>query len=130
MTTDTAPTLEEVLEDLSRLGHPLRVRILLELDRAGDASPNELAGERITEEEARVRRARGARGKAGTAHPRGLGATLGIIAYHVRVLALARYITLASETRVRGAVEHHYRITPAGRGAIAATKRLLDEAPA
>lgn len=64
------------------MSHPLRVRILAMLDERV-ASPNQLAG--------------------------WLGATLGTTAYHVRVLERLGLIELADETRVRGAVEHHYR---------------------
>jgi DNA-binding transcriptional ArsR family regulator len=66
------------------MSHPLRVRILAMLDERM-ASPNQLAG--------------------------WLGATLGTTAYHVRVLEQLGLIELADETRVRGAVEHHYRAT-------------------
>jgi DNA-binding transcriptional ArsR family regulator len=66
------------------MSHPLRVRILAMLDER-TASPNELSG--------------------------WLGANLGVVAYHVRVLDQASLIELVSETRVRGAVEHHYRAT-------------------
>lgn len=66
------------------ISHPLRVRILAMLDERV-ASPNQLAG--------------------------WLGATLGTTAYHVRVLEKLGLIELADETRVRGAVEHHYRST-------------------
>jgi DNA-binding transcriptional ArsR family regulator len=66
------------------MSHPLRVRILAMLDERM-ASPNQLAG--------------------------WLGATLGTTAYHVRVLEQLGLIELADETRVRGAVEHHYRST-------------------
>jgi DNA-binding transcriptional ArsR family regulator len=62
--------------------HPLRVRILAMLDER-KASPNELAG--------------------------WLGASLGTVAYHVRTLEQLGLIELVDETRVRGAVEHHYR---------------------
>ena len=64
------------------LSHPLRVRILALLDER-IASPVELAG--------------------------WLGATLGTTAYHVRTLERMGLIELVRETRVRGAVEHHYR---------------------
>jgi DNA-binding transcriptional ArsR family regulator len=64
------------------MSHPLRVRILAMLDERV-ASPNELSG--------------------------WLGATLGVVAYHVRVLEQVGLIDLVKETRVRGAVEHHYR---------------------
>jgi DNA-binding transcriptional ArsR family regulator len=64
------------------MSHPLRVRILALLDER-IASPVELAG--------------------------WLGATLGTTAYHVRTLERMGLIELISETRVRGAVEHHYR---------------------
>jgi len=64
------------------MSHPLRVRILALLDER-TASPVELAGR--------------------------LGATLGTTAYHVRTLERMGLIELVRETRVRGAVEHHYR---------------------
>jgi DNA-binding transcriptional ArsR family regulator len=64
------------------MSHPLRVRILAMLDER-KASPNQLAG--------------------------WLGASLGTVAYHVRTLQQLGLIELVDETRVRGAVEHHYR---------------------
>jgi DNA-binding transcriptional ArsR family regulator len=64
------------------MSHPLRVRILAMLDER-TASPVELAG--------------------------WLGASLGTVAYHVRTLERMGLIELIHETRVRGAVEHHYR---------------------
>lgn len=67
------------------MSHPLRVRILALLEERA-ASPVELAG--------------------------WLGATLGTTAYHVRALERLGLIELIRETRVRGAVEHHYRAKP------------------
>jgi len=67
------------------MSHPLRVRILAMLDER-KASPNQLAG--------------------------WLGASLGTVAYHVRTLFELGMIELVDETRVRGAVEHHYRAKP------------------
>jgi DNA-binding transcriptional ArsR family regulator len=64
------------------MSHPLRVRILALLEER-TASPVELAG--------------------------WLGATLGTTAYHVRTLERMGLIELVHQTRVRGAVEHHYR---------------------
>jgi DNA-binding transcriptional ArsR family regulator len=64
------------------MSHPLRVRILALLDER-TASPVELAG--------------------------WLGATLGTTAYHVRTLERMGLVELVRQTRVRGAVEHHYR---------------------
>jgi DNA-binding transcriptional ArsR family regulator len=64
------------------MSHPLRVRILAMLDER-KASPNQLSG--------------------------WLGASLGTVAYHVRTLEELGLIELVDETRVRGAVEHHYR---------------------
>ena len=64
------------------MSHPLRVRILALLDER-TASPVELAG--------------------------WLDATLGTVAYHVRTLERMGLVELVRETRVRGAVEHHYR---------------------
>jgi DNA-binding transcriptional ArsR family regulator len=64
------------------MSHPLRVRILALLDER-TASPVELAG--------------------------WLDATLGTVSYHVRTLQRIGLIELVRQTRVRGAVEHHYR---------------------
>jgi DNA-binding transcriptional ArsR family regulator len=64
------------------MSHPLRVRILALLDER-TASPVELAG--------------------------WLDASLGTVAYHVRTLVRMNVIELVRHTRVRGAVEHHYR---------------------
>jgi DNA-binding transcriptional ArsR family regulator len=67
------------------MSHALRVRILAMLDER-TASPNQLAG--------------------------WLEASLGTVAYHVRTLLELGLIELVDETRVRGAVEHHYRSVP------------------
>ena len=75
------------------MSHPLRVRILALLDER-TASPVELAG--------------------------WLDATLGTVSYHVRTLHRMGLIELVRQTRVRGAVEHHYRST--------ARPRVSDEA--
>ena len=64
------------------MSHPLRVRILAMLEER-TASPVELAG--------------------------WLWASLGTVAYHVRTLERIGLVELVHETRVRGAVEHHYR---------------------
>lgn len=64
------------------MSHPLRVRILAMLEER-KASPNELSG--------------------------WLKARLGTVSYHVRTLEQLGLIELVDETRVRGAVEHHYR---------------------
>src|SRR5439155_8996593 len=62
--------------------HPLRVRILAMLQER-TATPVELAD--------------------------WLGSRLGTVAYHVRTLHQLGLIELVDETRVRGAVAHHYR---------------------
>jgi DNA-binding transcriptional ArsR family regulator len=67
------------------MSHPLRVRILAMLGER-KASPNELAQR--------------------------LDASLGTVAYHVRTLERIGLIELVDETRVRGAIEHHYRALP------------------
>ena len=64
------------------LSHPLRVRILAILQER-TASPVELA--------------------------QVLEGTLGTVSYHVRTLHQLGLIELVGETRVRGAVEHHYK---------------------
>jgi DNA-binding transcriptional ArsR family regulator len=75
------------------MSHPLRVRILALLDER-TASPVELAEV--------------------------LEASLGTVSYHVRTLHQLGLIDLVDETRVRGAVEHHYRSR--------ARPRITDEA--
>lgn len=67
------------------LRHPLRVRILATLQEC-EATPTQLA--------------------------QWLGASVGTVAYHVRTLASLGLIELVGETRVRGAVAHHYRALP------------------
>jgi DNA-binding transcriptional ArsR family regulator len=67
------------------MSHPLRVRILAMLGER-KASPNELA--------------------------QVLDASIGTVAYHVRTLERLGLIELVDETRVRGAIEHHYRARP------------------
>jgi DNA-binding transcriptional ArsR family regulator len=67
------------------MSHPLRVRILARLAER-TASPNELS--------------------------EWLNAPLGTVAYHVRTLRRLGLIELRRETRVRGAVQHHYRALP------------------
>lgn len=64
------------------MSHPLRIRILAILGER-TASPVELA--------------------------QWLDASLGVVAYHVRTLHRFGLIELVKETRVRGAVEHHYK---------------------
>jgi DNA-binding transcriptional ArsR family regulator len=97
------------------MSHPLRVRILAMLNER-TASPNQLA--------------------------KFLEQPLGTVAYHVRTLERLGLIELAGETRVRGAVEHHYRaLEPATvsdeawaaaspiakQAAIASSLQLIDE---
>ena len=67
------------------MSHPVRVRIMAMLSER-KASPNELS--------------------------QWLGTTLGATAYHVRTLHKLGLIELVDETRVRGAVEHHYKAKP------------------
>ena len=69
------------------MAHPMRARILAALD-GRELSPVELA--------------------------RDLGATLGVISYHVRVLADAGVVELARTTARRGAIQHHYRLRESG----------------
>jgi hypothetical protein len=128
-TTAAAPTLEDVLDALDVCGHPLRARILLELIYGGEASPNDLAGERITEAQAAAYNATlpgqaGPGAKPVKPNPRGLGTSLGTVAYHVRCLVDDDLIHLCRESRVRGAVEHHYVITEDGAAKVAALTRL------
>jgi len=66
------------------LAHPLRQRILLELER-GVASPNEVS--------------------------QALDEPLNLVAYHMRILREAKCVELVSRRQVRGAIEHFYRPT-------------------
>lgn len=54
---------------------------------------------------------------------------LGIVAYHVRKLRAAKMLRLVNEKRVRGAVEHLYVLSAAGRTAVEKV-RLICEEPA
>lgn len=67
---------------IKAMSHPLRVRILGMLTER-TSSPRQLA-ERLQ-------------------------ASLGVVSYHVRSLERFGLVELVKETRVRGAVEHHYR---------------------
>jgi len=70
--------------DLAKaLSHPLCQRILERLNADGEASPNELAGV--------------------------LGAPLGNVAYHVRMLVGLGCVELTRTRPRRGALEHYYR---------------------
>jgi DNA-binding transcriptional ArsR family regulator len=78
----TAPRLDT--KTAKALAHPLRQRILLELER-GVASPNEVS--------------------------RTLDEPLNLVAYHMRILREAKCVELVSRRQVRGAIEHFYRPT-------------------
>jgi len=71
--------------------HPLRISILeiLAMDGGRTLSPNELSYE--------------------------LRTPLGNVNYHVTQLLRADLVELAGERPVRGATEHFYRLSPAGR---------------
>ncbi|HEX2087554.1 MAG TPA: helix-turn-helix domain-containing protein [Solirubrobacteraceae bacterium] len=69
------------------MAHPMRARILAALAER-ERSPVELAKE--------------------------LGASLGVVSYHVRVLADAGAVELARTTARRGAIQHHYRLRDEG----------------
>jgi DNA-binding transcriptional ArsR family regulator len=84
---------------ITALGHPLRARILTELD-SGESSPKELAA-RLDEK-------------------------LGNVSYHVRILARLGLIELVRTTPRRGAVEHHYRSLPRP-GAVLHLELSLDD---
>jgi DNA-binding transcriptional ArsR family regulator len=65
------------------MAHPMRGRILGALD-GRELSPVEIARE--------------------------LSASLGVVSYHMRVLADAGLVELARTTARRGAIQHHYRL--------------------
>lgn len=68
---------------LSALGHPLRRKILRLLEDDSNLSPKQLAGE--------------------------LGQDVGVVSYHVRLLAEAGVLKLVKTRPRRGAVEHFYK---------------------
>jgi hypothetical protein len=76
------------------LAHPTRVAVLRELTALDQASPQVLA--------------------------KRLGEPLGPVAYHVRTLCGWRVVELTGTTPRRGAIEHHYRLTPRARPIIRA----------
>ena len=69
------------------MAHPMRARILAALD-GRELSPVEMARE--------------------------LDASLGVVSYHVRVLADAEVVELSRTTARRGAIQHHYRLADGG----------------
>lgn len=69
--------------------HPTKVSIIEDLAEHGEASPSEIS-ERM-------------------------GEPLGNVSYHVTGLVRERWLELAREAPVRGAVEHFYRLAPACR---------------
>ncbi len=83
------------------MAHPMRGRILAALD-GRELSPVELAKE--------------------------LGASLGVVSYHVRVLADAGVVELARTSARRGAIQHHYRLrdTAAVSGSVALSEQDAD----
>lgn len=93
--------LDALAGGCSALGHPLRLRLLYAIRGRGDSSPVELAG--LIAPDTRPVTA---------------------VAYHVRRLFGAGLIELVKTRPVRGALEHHYRITGRGRAWLAALDSL------
>jgi DNA-binding transcriptional ArsR family regulator len=87
---------ETIASVLRSLAHPTRVRALFEY-RSGELSPTQLA-DRLGDP----------------------AVPLPTLAYHVRHLADAGLIRLTGATPSRGAMEHHYSLTPLGQAAVAA----------
>ena len=83
------------------MAHPLRARILAALD-GQELSPVELA--------------------------KRLGASLGVVSYHVRVLADAGVVELSRTSARRGAIQHHYRLRDgaAVSGSVSLTEKDAD----
>jgi hypothetical protein len=94
----------ELARVLEATGHVVRLQVLLAL-RDEPRSPVSLVG-RIEQ-------------------------TLGTISYHFRVLHdRMKLIEIDSETRVRGAVQHHYRLTTKGRRVandVASVAKIVEE---
>ena len=95
--------MEAVAGGCSALGHPLRLRLLYTMRGQAEWSPT---------------------GLAGLINPDRPPVTA--VAYHVRRLLEARLIELAGTTPVRGALEHHYRITALGRSWLQALESVRE----
>jgi DNA-binding transcriptional ArsR family regulator len=80
------------------MAHPIRARILASLD-GRELSPVELSRE--------------------------LETSLGVVSYHVRVLADAGVVELARTPARRGAIQHHYRLVDGG--AVSGSVSLSEE---
>lgn len=87
---DARAAINEVADAAAALHHPIRRRILTALADGRERTPKVLAA--------------------------GFGLRLENVSYHVRVLRDMRLIKLQRRKQVRGAVEHHYVLTDAGRG--------------
>ena len=83
--------LELIAAGCSALGHPMRLGLLYALRTRGESSPVELAN--LFDAETRP---------------------VGAVAYHVRRLLKEGLIELTRTRPVRGALEHHYQVTPRG----------------
>lgn len=95
------PELEALATGCNALGHPLRLALLHTMAAGDELSPVQLAG--LIDPEARP---------------------LTAVAYHVRRLEKVGLIALSRTAPVRGALEHHYRITPRGRAWLDALQTL------
>jgi DNA-binding transcriptional ArsR family regulator len=98
--TDQTANADHMSTVMRAAAHPIRVRVLAALAQR-EMSPVELS--------------------------RTLGRpdwSLGVIAYHVRLLAAHGLIELESTIQRRGAIEHRYVATPEGRALSAAVARL------
>jgi DNA-binding transcriptional ArsR family regulator len=104
-TSPLLPDLDSLADFFRRLGHPIRLRILLAL--GGDTlSPSEL------EER--------------------LGVGLGVVAYHVRNLREDGLVMLVDTRATRGSLESFYRLTARGelaRHVLATTGRQIQDIP-
>jgi DNA-binding transcriptional ArsR family regulator len=90
-----AAFLQRLQAAMDRVGHPVRLRLLVAIDAAGKLSPN------------------GYRMRSGE------GESLATIAYHVRTLYSHGLVARAGQRQVRGATEHFYRLSAQGRQVLA-----------
>lgn len=82
--------VERIAELFDGIGHPVRLRILITIgNHDGALSPNGIT--KMLD-----------------------GVTIGTVAYHVRTMVKSGLLQLAREAKVRGAVEHFYKLTPEG----------------
>lgn len=115
--------VRHVAEIFDDVGHPYRLRVLHLLALGVEMSPKEMTDAFKFEREMLLE-ARKKKPDADVHVPPVM--RLGTVAYHVRWLAQRELIAESRTTRVRGALQHHYRPTDKGLLVLTRIKALRD----